>query len=390
MFSKLFTKSPNAEESQQLLKLIATEKCKFTPRQVDKPLVLYGAGNLGQMAKEYCDLLKIPIEFVVDSQAETIEKQGFWQGVKVVHPQTISSTMKNSTLLAVCVVTSPYTELETNLKQNGWSDIVPFYDITEFYCDRHPLSNGWFAPPFTEEDIEKTNQVLNLWEDNISRGHHLQFLAWRRLRTEWYFKNAPVTTHDRFFIPEILSVIHDQESFLDVGSHTGSVTKRFYEIVKGKFKAIWAIEPDIINLSNLKTTISQFPAQDRDKIHILNQVVGSTSSECNFYQGLGYTSQCSPLGEIVLHKQTIDELNLSPTFIKLHLEGWELDTLKGAKKTIEQNRPIIVATSYHNLQGIWELPQWLMTQLLDYKFYMRVHSWCGTGAVIYCIPCERR
>lgn len=389
ILSNFWEKSPNAKESQQLLQLIASEECKFFPRQVDKPLILYGAGNLGQMAKEYCDLLKISIEFVVDSQAKNVDKQCFWQDVKVVHPQTVSSTLKNNALLAICVVTSPYNELETLLRKDGWNDIVPFYDIAEFYRDRHPLSNGWFAPPFTEKDIEKTNQVLNQWEDNISRSHHLQFLAWHRLRSEWTFRDAPVTTHDRFFIPEILSVINNQENFLDVGAHTGSVTKRFYRIVKGKFQHIWAIEPDKINLSGLNVTISQFPKNHRDKIYIFNTVVGSKSSECNFYQGLGYASQCSPLGEIVLHKQTIDELNLSPTFLKLHLEGWELDALKGAKETINKYRPIIVATSYHNYQGIWELPEWLMNNLTNYIFYLRVHSWCGTGAVIYCIPHQR-
>ena len=384
--SNFWENSPNTEESQQLLKLIASEKCNFAPRQADKPLVLYGAGNLGQMAKEYFDLLKIPIEFIVDCQAKTIDKQGFWKGTKVIHPQTVSLLTKKSVLLAICVVTSPYTELETSLRKDGWSDIVPFYDMTEAYRDFHPLSNGWFAPPLTDDDMQKTSKILSLWEDDISRSHHLQFLAWRRLRTEWYFKDAPVTTHDRFFIPEIISVIHNQESFLDVGAHTGSVTKRFYDIVKEEFREIWAIEPDLINLSGLKATISTLPNQNQEKIHIYNTVVGSESSECNFYPGLGYTSQCSPLGTVVLHKQTIDELELSPTFIKLHLEGWELDTLQGGINTIHKYRPVIVATSYHNSWGIWELPEWLMTQLTDYKFYMRVHSWCGTGAVIYCIP----
>jgi len=66
-----------------------------------------------------------------------------------------------------------------------------------------------------------------------------------------------------------------------------------------------------------------------------------------------------------------------------------LDTLKGARKTLLRCRPLIAATSYHNHGGLWELPKWMMEELPDYLFYMRNHSWCGTGAVVYCVPKER-
>jgi hypothetical protein len=85
----------------------------------------------------------------------------------------------------------------------------------------------------------------------------------------------------------------------------------------------------------------------------------------------------------------LDTLDLSPTFIKLHLEGAELAALKGARKTLLSNRPIIVATIYHNADGIWRTPLWLMEALPGYRFLFRIHSWCGTGAVIYAIPNER-
>ena len=80
---------------------------------------------------------------------------------------------------------------------------------------------------------------------------------------------------------------------------------------------------------------------------------------------------------------------MTPTYMKFHLEGWELPALKGANRTIREHRPIIAVTSYHNEQGIYELPSWLMENLASYKFIFRLHSWCGTGAVTYCIPLER-
>ena len=84
----------------------------------------------------------------------------------------------------------------------------------------------------------------------------------------------------------------------------------------------------------------------------------------------------------------LDALGVSPTFIKLHLEGAELVALKGAR-TLLAARPIVAATVYHNADGIWRTAAWLMETLTDYRFLFRTHSWCGTGAVIYAIPHER-
>jgi hypothetical protein len=122
-------------------------------------------------------------------------------------------------------------------------------------------------------------------------------------------------------------------------------------------------------------------------------VISSGNEKVSFYGGLGYTSQISEKGQNILTAYKVDQLDLSPSFIKIHLEGWELEALKGMKNTIKKNKPIIVTTSYHNKLGICELPMWLLTNLQkeseDYKLFFRQHGWCGTGGVIYCVPVSR-
>ncbi len=89
----------------------------------------------------------------------------------------------------------------------------------------HPLSNGWFAPPLTAEDQENTSERFGALGRRISRAHHLQFLAWRRLREEWTFEAAPIADGQRFFIPEVKRLCASDEIFLDAGAHYGSVTE---------------------------------------------------------------------------------------------------------------------------------------------------------------------
>jgi hypothetical protein len=79
---------------------------------------------------------------------------------------------------------------------------------------------------------------------------------------------------------------------------------------------------------------------------------------------VGCASQLSQPRQMSVTTRPLDALGFSPTFLKLHLV-------------------------YHNADGIWKTPLWLMETLPEYRFLFRAHSWCGTGAVIYAIPNER-
>ncbi|MTK63635.1 MAG: FkbM family methyltransferase [Methanobacterium sp.] len=359
------------------------------PRPVDKPLVLYGGGNLGKMAKEYLDFVGIPVLGVVDRRAVSLQGDPFWSGVWVVHPDNVPPEWKGRALLAVCIVTAPFTALVADLLSAGWGDVVPFYDVTEAYRDRHPLSNGWFLGLPGQAELSAMSRVMKAWADDISRAHFLQFLAWRRWRREWTFDQAPITTTDRYFIPEVLPFVAQSRTFLDVGAHHGEVAARFMATCPG-FREAWLIEPDQGNLRKLKEWSSLLGGGARSKITIIDRPVSSGGGVKPFFSGGGYMSQLSPLGREKVLVDTIDHLDLAPSFIKLHLEGGELDALKGAQGTIAENRPLITLTVYHGVSGAWETPTWLREffnhAAIRYDLYFRLHSWCGTGAVIYGIP----
>nr|VFJ64747.1 MAG: methyltransferase, FkbM family [Candidatus Kentron sp. FW] len=371
--------------ARELFHRIAANRTTLSPRIVDKPLALYGAGNLGRMAREYFHRLGVPVEFFVDANAARLRDDPCWACVRLFSPEEVSLDTRASLLLAVCVATSPYVELARRLREAGWNDVVPFYDIAESFRHRHPLSNGWFAPPLTPSEITRVETVLDTWFDDTSRAHHLQFIAWRRLRQEWLFDTAPITLDDRFFIPEVMVALTDNESFADVGAHVGSVTRRFINATAGCFRHIWAIEPDAKNLADLNAAVAKEEPEVGRRVEVIPAVMASDSHGRKFLDGLGYASQCCDLGTL-LPSRTLDELGLVPTYIKLHLEGAELDVLRGAIATITHHRPIIAATCYHNADGLYALPSWLMDNLYEYHFYFRKHSWCGTGSVVYCLP----
>jgi len=343
--ARAFAGPPGAAHALVLLAEIAGGACAFAPVPMDRPLALYGAGSLGRLAREFLTSVGHDFALVIDRNAEALARDPTWAGIEIRHPDAVSPAAKRAHRFAVSIVTSPYAPIEQSLRENGFDDVVPFYDLAESFRALHPLSNGWLAPALTAGDLDSAAGVLAHWHDDMSRAHHLQFLAWRRLREEWTFAGAPVVTDNRFFIPEVTGILYDDEVFVDAGAHHGSVTGAFIRQTGGAFGAIAAIEPDLANRAILEDNLGAWLPRDA--------------------------------------------LGLAPSFLKLHLEGAELAALKGARETLRAHRPIVAATVYHNADGIWRTPLWLMENLENYRFLFRGHGWCGTGAVVYAIPGER-
>lgn len=380
---------PGTIEARSLFHDIANHDHVCTIRKADKPLVLYGAGNLGKMAKAYFDRLKIPFLYVVDTNAEQHRGSTTWKGISVVTPQDVPKDDYAKCLLIICIATVSYTEVTAPLAKQGWQDIVPFYDVTEAYIDRCPLSNGWFTGPLDDEDMAGIEYVLDHWADDISRAHHLQFMAWHELRWELIFDGAPVTTGDRFFIPEVVSLLHEKEIFLDGGAHHGEVSLRFMNIMNNQFSRVCTIEPDRNNVKVLRAKFSGVHVLAPKTIEVFECALGKKAGSAKFFHSLDYASQFSSMTEEVASVCTLDELDIPATFIKMHLEGWEYEALQGGMRMLKKYRPILAITTYHKRNGLWQLPVLLMKNLGEYVFVFRLHSWMGTGGVLYAIPRER-
>lgn len=367
--------------AQELLREICRGVVPAAPRKVDKPLWLYGAGNLGRMAYAYLQWLGIPVAGVVDRQAEHWRGQDDWQGIALYAPDELSDTDQQQGLLAVTISTLSFSVLQQQLLAAGWNDVVPFYDVAEAYRDRHPLSNGWFADRLSPQEIQGMQQALARWDDAHSRAHYLQFLAWRCLREDWVDASYPVLPEQRYFIPELRACWQPRECWLDVGAHHGEVSLRIQSERQGADDRFILIEADPANAQVIRQQCPSF--------ELLPLCVGDSNRAQPFLGGQGYASQVTALASEQLQQVTLDSLHLPASIIKMHLEGHELAALRGAQQTLIQQRPVLMITAYHNRQGMAELPAWLAAHLPDYRLLFRLHGWCGTAALIYCIPAER-
>ena len=80
----------------------------------------------------------------------------------------------------------------------------------------------------------------------------------------------------------------------------------------------------------------------------------------------------SDTAQIITLDSYVREKNLPRVdFIKLDVEGAELDVLKGAATTIAQFKPILALSAYHKWDDFWTLMNFVKSIRPDYEFAMR-------------------
>ncbi len=369
-------------EASEVLEKILISDIKISPRFIDKQVILYGAGNLGKMAKNFFDYLNIPFLYFVDKNSDLLKSDADWSGINIIHPDKVKEEDKKNCLLIVCIVTTQLITLRDKLKTDGWENIAFFYDVCEAYSNQYPLTNGWFLNKPSEDELDDIKKVFSALDD-VSRMHYLQFFAWRRLRIELLLEGIQII-NNRYFIPEITNILHENEVFVDCGAHNGSVTKKFVEVTNRKYNKIYVVEADKDNFAALEDNLRNIP-----NCTTIKCALGAKEGEAKFYQGFGYVSKLNNLGNVTVKVATLDSFNIPATFIKIHLEGGELSALIGALNMIKKYRPILAVTIYHNADRVSKIPLYLMSSTQEYRYYMRLDSWGGTGAVFYAIPQER-
>jgi hypothetical protein len=96
-------------------------------------------------------------------------------------------------------------------------------------------------------------------------------------------------------------------------------------------------------------------------------------------------SAVSGEGEVSVEADTIDRLAPGATFIKLDVEGAELEALKGAAGTMRRNRPKLAVCVYHKPGDLFEIPLFIKSLAPEYRFYLRQHQPVACETVLYAV-----
>ena len=83
-----------------------------------------------------------------------------------------------------------------------------------------------------------------------------------------------------------------------------------------------------------------------------------------------------------------DLLKKTPiNYVKMDIEGSELDALKGGEKIIKRDLPHLAISIYHKPSDLWEIGLYLFSiHGNKYKYYIRNYGHQTFDTVLYAIP----
>lgn len=173
--------------------------------------------------------------------------------------------------------------------------------------------------------------------------------------------------------------------FVDVGSFDGMDTIKYLQWQNVPAK-ILVLEADSQNFIKCKNNL-----QNMDEVKLLNIGVSNRKSSMFFSSKNSVGSRIEnemddnsnrinvvSLDEICRHKEI--------GYIKMDIEGEEKKALIGAKKIIEEQKPMLAISVYHKEEDIWEIPYIILQYNQNYKFFLRHYSLGVTDTVLYAIP----
>ncbi len=355
-----------------------------------KSLVLFGAGRLGR--KTLAGLRRVdicPVAFSDNNPDLWGQEIG---GVPILAPEDAACRFGDSAAFVVTVWRAGrghrLSHTIQQLRALNCSCIVSFAHLFWKYPD---IFLPYYCLDLPHKIYLEANEIMDifsLWYDESSRLEYIAQLKWR-LFLDFDGLSLPVA-YEQYFPDDLLSFTQD-EVFVDCGAFDGDSLKSFIRRRGEHFKKYIALEPDPANLKNLEINISSVGMTLKQKITICPLAAADRKGKLRFDATGTAASTISETGTIEINCAPLDEIlaDIRPTYIKMDIEGAELDALLGAKQVIQKFKPILAISVYHEQNHLWRIPMVVRSFCDQYSFFLRPHNEEAWDLVLYAIPPKR-
>lgn len=173
--------------------------------------------------------------------------------------------------------------------------------------------------------------------------------------------------------------LHEQEHYVDIGAYDGDTVKKFMIASRFKYGSIHAFEPDPLNFLALQTNIG--PEWSGIKLH--NLAVSDSDTPLRFSAKGNMGSRIEKHGDIEIPCVRLDDVLTDLTLLKMDVEGFEANVLRGASKIIGEKRPRMAITCYHHAHDMLDIIEVLDEIYPNAKLKLRHHSFYFYDTIIY-------
>lgn len=358
-------------------------------------IIIMGAGNCGTVLFHRLNAAGIAVTAFIDNYGSIHGKQ--YCDIPIYTSKELSSRLQQDSHY-ICIVALldilSFEQIKETLEQD-LSEQVQVYFFTQFRSfrpvfgiDKKPEFSAYLGEDVTVlfDNRERIVSVYNLLADNQSKECYLELLNFYISADFVRFTVLPFDEH--YFAYDLYRKI-DNEVYVDCGAYNGDTIDIFLKNQGGLFRRYLAIEADSVNY---KKIVEKVESQGIERIDVLQRYIADRKKEINFIsKGTSYSKgENSSSGETI-ETVTIDELayQYKPTFLKVNIEGADVDAIKGAQRVISEFAPIIAVQGHHKVEHLWEIVEVIQGfNKKDYHFFLRNYGGISEYT-FYAIPKSR-
>jgi FkbM family methyltransferase len=230
---------------------------------------------------------------------------------------------------------------------------------------------------------DQSNVIGGLLDEEASGNYvkvqkHLKEYA-RTLKYPSYHMDASVFYYDHGlkYLPDQVSSYIQDSDFLDLGAYFGDSAIVLH---KYGYRKIFSVEMSEKAIQNYKVNMKRNRI-DSSRYQIMKAAIAETDKNeplyfsDNSYSVFSTKKTDEKSAKYSVKQRSVDslaeELNIQPKFIKADIEGFGLECVKGAVKTLTENRPVLSLAIYHNPHEFFETKPYLESILENYTFLIR-------------------
>jgi len=367
--------------SAKLLSIGSAEKIKASIIQPYKKILdnltevyIFGAKELGQKFHGFFSNAGIKIAGFIDNNS-ALQNQSFC-GCKVFD---INELQEKNTEINIVVASINYiNEITEQLNNLGFEKVIP---CPVFYLYNSNIYKS--EPSFDEivEDLTENKQkylnFYNLLKDEKSKKV-LETLVDFRLSFDFSLYNK-ICDQNQYFGEDFLK-FNPNGIFIDGGGFDGDSSLSFIKKVNNNYKKILFFEPDKKSFEKAKENLKNIK-----NVEFFKKGLYSKSDILRFNSSGGLGSNIDESGNTEIEVVSIDNiLDEKADYIKMDIEGAELEALKGAEKQLCSGVQFAISL-YHKSCDVWQIPEYIRQINPEYKFYLRHYTNTIFETVLYIV-----
>ena len=295
---------------------------------------------------------------------------------------TPTNEEKENAVVVVTVGKREYhEEIFDCLRNLGFKNVVLSTDIYEYHLPHTPTELEKKGFNFYLDNRKQIIACLDLFSDGLSREIFTRFIQTHMQRTPI---NIPNRVLEEQYFPRDIKLSKGYSRFINCGAYNGDTVMQL-NALHGKVDAIACFEPDLENFELLTRYLCAEHNEIVQSVIAFPCGVLSHETQLNFAGENKMNSMISDKGESFIQCVALDHVipGFKPTFIDMDVEGVELEALKGAEMLIKENKPDLAICVYHTPNHIWDIPLYIESLRLGYKFYLRNYTSFISETVLY-------